>query len=84
MASLQDSSTIQSQPIQWVLMRIILLSGLAVLVATVGAFSAYELLAFRNGSIEQLRTLSTAIATNSTAALAFDDSGQAATVLAAL
>ncbi|HWG75893.1 MAG TPA: CHASE sensor domain-containing protein, partial [Steroidobacteraceae bacterium] len=84
MAPLEDSAAMRSQPIQWVLMRIILLSGLAVLVATVGAFSGYELLAFRNGTIEQLRTLSTAIASNTTAALAFDDSRQAATVLAAL
>ncbi|HEX4051280.1 MAG TPA: ATP-binding protein [Steroidobacteraceae bacterium] len=84
MAPLEDSAAMRSQPIQWVLMRIILLSGLAVLVVTVGAFSTYELLAFRSASVEQLRTLSTVIASNSTAALAFDDSRQAATVLAAL
>ena len=84
MAPLDSATVLRSRPIQSVLMRIILLSGVAVLVATVTAFSGYELFAFRSGSVQQLRTLSTAIATNSTAALAFDDSAQAVSVLAAL
>ncbi len=77
-------STPTGKPIQRVLMRMILLSGLAVLVATVAAFCGYELFAFRSNGIDQLRTLGAVIATNSTAALAFDDAQQATTVLAAL
>jgi signal transduction histidine kinase/ActR/RegA family two-component response regulator len=64
-------------------MRMILLSSGAVLVVTTAAFCGYEILTFRNSSIQQLQTLSEAIASNSTAALAFDNKEDAAGVLAA-
>ena len=65
------------------LMRMILLSSGAVLALTVASFCTFEVLAFRQASVQQLRTLSRAIATNSTAALAFDNANDAAAVLAA-
>jgi signal transduction histidine kinase/ActR/RegA family two-component response regulator len=54
-----------------------------VLVVTAGAFCAYEIFAFRESSLERLRILSTAIASNSTASLAFRNADDAAGVLAA-
>ncbi len=70
-------------PIRQILKRMVLFSSATALLVTVLGFCAYELLTFRQESIRQLRTLSVAIATNSTAALAFQDTGGAATVLAA-
>jgi hypothetical protein len=72
-----------STSIRHTLMRMILLSSGAVLVVTTAAFCGYEILTFRNSSIQQLQTLSEAIASNSTAALAFDNKEDAAGVLAA-
>jgi signal transduction histidine kinase/ActR/RegA family two-component response regulator/uncharacterized membrane protein affecting hemolysin expression len=56
----------------------------AVLVITTGAFFAYDLVSFRQASQRQLGTLTEAIATNSTAALAFANVGDATLVLSAL
>ncbi|HTW76094.1 MAG TPA: ATP-binding protein [Steroidobacteraceae bacterium] len=70
-------------PIRRILRRMVLFSSAAALLITTTGFCAYELVTFRQASIEQLRTLSTAIATNSTAALAFQVPGDAVTVLAA-
>jgi signal transduction histidine kinase/ActR/RegA family two-component response regulator len=64
-------------------MRMIFLSSGAVLAVTTIAFCAYEFMTFRQSSVQQLQTLSQAIASNSTAALAFDNADDAATVLAA-
>jgi signal transduction histidine kinase/ActR/RegA family two-component response regulator/uncharacterized membrane protein affecting hemolysin expression len=50
---------------------------------TTTAFCSYEFLTFRQSSVQQLHTLSTAIASNSTAALAFDNPDDASAVLAA-
>jgi signal transduction histidine kinase/ActR/RegA family two-component response regulator len=72
-----------STPIRRTLMRMIFLSSGAVLALMTGAFCTYEFLTFRHSSVQQLQTLSEAIASNSTAALAFDNGGDAATVLAA-
>jgi signal transduction histidine kinase/ActR/RegA family two-component response regulator len=72
-----------STPIRRTLMRMIFLSSGAVLALTTTAFCTYEFLTFRQSSIEQLHTLSRAIASNSTAALAFDNADDAAGVLAA-
>jgi signal transduction histidine kinase/ActR/RegA family two-component response regulator len=63
-------------------MQKILSSG-AVLAVTTIAFCAYEFMTFRQTSVQQLQTLSQAIASNSTAALAFDNADDASTVLAA-
>ena len=57
-------------------------TGAAILLTTV-VFFAGEILAARAASLQQLRILSEAIATNSTAALAFDNPDDARAVLAA-
>ena len=62
----------------------IFLSSGAVLAVTTSAFCAYEFLTFRQSSVQQLQTLSQAIASNSTAALAFDNADDAAAILAAV
>ncbi len=72
-----------STPIRRTLMRMIFLSTGAVLAVTTTAFCAYELLTFRQSSVQQLQILSQAIASNSTAALAFDNADDASAVLAA-
>ena len=65
-------------------MQVIFLSCGAVLAITVSAFLGYELLTFRHSSVQQLQTLSKAIASNSTAALAFENPEDAHVVLGAL
>ena len=72
-----------SIPIRRTLMRMIFISSGAVLALTTTAFCAYEFLTFRQSSIQQLQILSRAIASNSTAALAFDNADDASAVLAA-
>ena len=72
------------KPIRRILMKMIFLSSGAVLAVTTTAFCAYEILIFRQSSIQQLQILSEAIATNSTAALAFQNADDASVVLSAL
>jgi signal transduction histidine kinase/ActR/RegA family two-component response regulator len=72
-----------STPIRRTLMRMIFISGGVVLLVTTSAFCAYEYLAFRQSSVQQLQILSQAIATNCTASLAFDNAEDAASVLTA-
>jgi signal transduction histidine kinase/ActR/RegA family two-component response regulator len=72
-----------STPIRRTLMRMIFLSCGVVLLVTSTAFCAYEFLTFRQTSVQQLQILSKAIASNSTAALAFENAEDAAGVLAA-
>jgi signal transduction histidine kinase len=64
-------------------MRMIFISSGAVLAVTMTAFCGYEFLTFRQTSVQQLQILSQAIASNSTAALAFDNPDDAAVVLEA-
>jgi len=75
--------TAASTPIRSILMRMIFLSSAAVLLVTTTAFCTYEWLTFRQSSTEHLATLSQAIASNSTAALAFQNSEDASLVLTA-
>src|ERR1700732_3673898 len=70
-------------PIRRTLMRMIFISSGAVLAVTTTAFCAYEFLTFRQTSVQQLQILSQAIASNSTAALAFDNADDASVVLSA-
>jgi signal transduction histidine kinase/ActR/RegA family two-component response regulator len=70
-------------PIRRILLRMIFLSAGAVLAVTTTAFCSYEFLTFRQSSVQQLQILSRAIASNSTAALAFDNAEDAAATLAA-
>ncbi len=70
-------------PLRRQLIRMVLVTSSAVLLVTSSSFFAYELLTFRQTSLQQLNTLGEAIANNSTAALAFDNSDDAESVLAA-
>jgi signal transduction histidine kinase/ActR/RegA family two-component response regulator/uncharacterized membrane protein affecting hemolysin expression len=72
-----------SIPIRRTLMNMIFLASGVVLLVTSAAFCAYEFLTFRQSSTQQLQILSRAIATNSTAALAFENTDDAAAVLTA-
>ncbi len=72
-----------SIPIRRTLMRMILLSSCAVLAVTTTAFCAYEFVTFRQSSTQQLQILGGAIASNSTAALAFKNVEDASAVLSA-
>ncbi len=72
-----------SPSIRRTLMRMTFLSSAAVIAFMTLAFCGYQLLTFRHTSVQQLQTLSEAIASNSTAALAFANQEDAAGVLAA-
>src|SRR5882724_3006368 len=74
---------VSSTPIRRTLMRMIFISSGAVLAVTTTAFCSYEFLTFRQSSVQQLQILSQAIASNSTAALAFDNADDATVILAA-
>ena len=74
----------RDMPIQKKLMRIILLISGAILIVTSTAFFTYEFYAFRQNTTQKLSTLAQVIATNSTAALAFDDHKTATEILIAL
>jgi signal transduction histidine kinase/ActR/RegA family two-component response regulator len=77
-------SSNRTTPIQQRLMRIILGTSGVVLLLTCSAFVTYEFLTFRQASIRQLSVLGEIIATNSTAALAFDNQRDATEILSAL
>lgn len=74
----------RSRPIHRKLTLMMLLTSGIILLLTCAAFTAYEYVAFRRGSLDQVRTLARVIATNSTAALAFRNREDAEEVLAAL
>jgi PAS domain S-box-containing protein len=71
-------------PIRRKLMTIILLTSGSVTILTCASFLAYEFYTFRERMIRQLNTLGEIIATNSTAALAFDSQDDAQEILSAL
>jgi len=71
-------------PVRAKLMAILLLITGAALTLTCLAFIAYEYVSFRHAATNNLRTLGRIVATNSTAALAFDNRDDAEQVLAAL
>src|SRR5258705_1237794 len=71
-------------PIQKKLMRIILLISGIMLSVICTAFFIYELYTFRQAAMQKLSTLGKVIATNSTAALAFDNKKDAYQILSAL
>ena len=75
---------IKDLPIQRKLMRVLLLTTCAVLSLTCTLYFAYEFFTFRHATVQQLSTLGQVIASNSTAALAFRDSADAAEILSAL
>jgi signal transduction histidine kinase len=65
-------------------MRVIMLTSGAVLLVTCTFFFAYEYYSFRQSTVRQLSLLGEIIATNSTAALAFDSPEDAIEILSAL
>ncbi len=72
-----------SSPIRRQLIRMVLLTTGAVVLLTTAALFAYDFVTFRQSSRQQLDTLGRAIAANATAALAFDNSDDAESVLSA-
>lgn len=70
--------------IQRKLIGIIMLTSGAVLLLTCTAYFAYEVFTFRQAMVRQLTILGETIATNSTAALAFENSDDADEILSAL
>src|SRR5688572_8199604 len=79
MARLDDHSSIRRQ-----LIAIILITSTAVLALTCTILFGYEFVTFRRTMAEELTTLAKVIATNSTAALAFENNADAQEILAAL
>jgi signal transduction histidine kinase len=71
-------------PIQRKLMTVILLTSGTVLLLTCAAYFAYEFFTYRQTTVNHLSTLGEIIATNSTAALAFDSQEEGAEILTAL
>ena len=61
-----------------------MLTSGAVLLLTCSAYFAYDIYTFRQSTVRQLSTLGNIIATNSTAALAFDSKAEAVEILNAL
>jgi len=74
----------QNTPIRRKLMGIILGTSAVVLLITCSAFVTQEYITFRRTAAQQLATLGEVIATNSTAALAFDNQEDATEILGAL
>src|SRR5262245_43863977 len=71
-------------PIRRTLMTVILITcGAVILVMSAGSF-VYELLTYRQSTVQNLATVGQMIATNSTAALAFNNADDAREVLSAL
>jgi signal transduction histidine kinase len=75
---------LKDTPIQYKLMRFVLLISGAVLLLTFTAYSVYEYFTFRRALVRELSILGEIIAANSTAALAFDSRDDANEILSAL
>src|SRR6266478_3130793 len=75
---------LKENTIQRKLVRIVLLISGVVLLSASTTILTYEFLTFRQTTIQQASTLGQVIAANSTAALAFDNPGDAAEVLSAV
>lgn len=72
------------KPIRRTLMTVLLLTSGVVMLTTAAAFCAYEVLTFRQQTVQNLATLAEAVAANSTAALAFENPTDAGETLSAL
>lgn len=75
---------LRDTPIRRKIMLLMLVVSGAIVVLTCSAFFAYEFFTFRQSTVRHLTTLGEMIATNSTAALSFDNQEDAASVLSAL
>jgi signal transduction histidine kinase len=71
-------------PIKWKLMAVMLLTSGVVVLLTLAAFLAYEFFTYRKTAFSELSSVASIVATNSTAALAFDSPEEAAEILSAL
>jgi PAS domain S-box-containing protein len=71
----------KDRSIQQKLMRVVMLTSGTVLFMTCAAFFAYEVITYRDITKRELSTLGQIVASNSTAALAFDSKEDAAEVL---
>lgn len=74
----------QKSSIRAKLMRVILLTSAAVLLLTAASFLLYEFFSYKQVTQRQVISISNIIAANSTAALAFNDEGDAQEILQAL
>lgn len=74
----------RDMPIQRKLLRIIFIISSVVLFVTCVSFFIYEFYAFRKTTVEKLSIIGKITAANSTASLAFQDTGDAREILAAL
>lgn len=74
----------QDMPIARQLMTLMMLTSAVVLAFTWAVFVSYEIYTTRLSTTAQVRTLAEVIATNSTAALAFEDTNNASEILSAL
>ena len=73
----------RSQPIRRTLITALLLTSGAAMLTSAVALSVYDFMTYRQSTLRNLGTLGTAIAANSTAALAFDNPDDAREVLSA-
>jgi signal transduction histidine kinase len=76
--------TFRDMPIRRKLTLIILITSFTAMLLLSGTFLAYEFVIFRHATMHQLHTVGEITAANSTAALAFDNPGDASETLAAL
>src|SRR5688500_13859885 len=74
----------KNSSIQQKIMKVIMLTSSIVLIMTCAAFFVYEYITAREMMRRQISTLSQIVATNSTAALAFDNQQDAEEILQAL
>lgn len=75
---------LQNTPIRKKLMAVILITSGTVLGLMSVTFAVYEFLTFRQAIVREVSILGEIIATNCSAALAFDDAGEASEILSAL
>ena len=75
---------LKTTSIQQKLVRVMLLTGGAVLLVTCFIYLAYDYITFRQATINKITMLGKVIATNSTAALAFNSQEEAVEILTAL
>lgn len=78
------SGAVHALPMRRHVTRVMLLACAAVLMLTTGALFTRELLTYRDTALQQLAILARAVASNSTASLAFDNADDARSVLEAL
>ncbi len=71
-------------PIKWKLMAVMLLTSGVVVLLTLAAFLTYEFFTHRKTAVSELSSIGSIVATNSTAALAFDSPQEAEEILSAL